>query len=58
MDIKYGSIEYFTLLGLRDELNYTSLNKLGLQNLDKLKFEIDVKIAAINESAKIKTLTP
>lgn len=47
--IKYGSIEYFTLEGLRDKLRDRHYDKLDLQYLDKLKMEIDLKIKAINQ---------
>lgn len=46
--IKFGDIEYFTLLDLRDKLKYYQYNKLDLVNLDKLRLEVDMKIDAIH----------
>jgi predicted nucleotidyltransferase len=48
MDIKYGDIEYFTLVDLSDKLKNIHYNKLDLVNLDKLKLEIDMKIQKIH----------
>lgn len=48
MNIKYGDLEYFTLLDLRDKLKYFEYNKLDLLNLDKLKAEVERKIEAIH----------
>ena len=45
--IKYGTIEYFTLEGLRDKLRGHQYDKLDLLFLDKLKMEIDIKLKAI-----------
>ncbi len=52
--IKYGSIEYFELLSFNDKLKSRHLDKLDLQNLDRLRFEVQIKIEAINETAKSK----
>lgn len=49
MTIKFGDIEYFELLRLQDELKFLRYDRLGLSNLDKLRYEISVKIAAIHE---------
>jgi hypothetical protein len=48
MEIKYGSIEYFMMLDFRDRLTYRNLDKLDLEYLDRLRGEIDSKIAVIN----------
>lgn len=48
MNIKYGDIEYFTLLDLRDKLKYFQYDKLDLINLDRLKSEVEIKIEAIH----------
>jgi hypothetical protein len=50
--IKYGSIEYFELLDLRDRIASDKYNKFDLVNLDKLRFEVNNKIAAIELSHK------
>jgi hypothetical protein len=52
MDIKYGDIEYFTLLDLRDKLKYFQYDKLDLVNLDKLRIEVAIKIEAIHLKSK------
>lgn len=52
--IQYGSIEYFELLSFNDKLKSRHLDKLDLVNLDKLRFEVQVRIEAINEIAKQK----
>jgi hypothetical protein len=46
--IDYGTVEYFTLLDLSDRLKVWQYDKLDLQNLDKLRFEVEQKLAAIN----------
>jgi hypothetical protein len=46
-NIKYGTVEYFTLEGLGDKLRAYSLDKLDLQYLDRLRMEVDMKIKAI-----------
>jgi predicted nucleotidyltransferase len=48
MTIKYGSIEYFTLLDLEDKLKSWKYNKLDLLTLDTLRAEVEMKIKAIN----------
>jgi len=45
--IKYGDIEYFTLLDLQDNLQSRRYDKLDLSMLDKLRNEIDLKIRRI-----------
>ncbi len=52
--IKYGSIEYFELLSFNDKLKSRHLDKLDLLNLDKLRYEVQIKIEAINEKEKNK----
>lgn len=47
--IKFGSIEYFELLSLRDKLKSRHLDKLDLLSLDRLRNELSIKIEAINE---------
>lgn len=58
--IKYGSIEYFSLLELKKNLGGQSLNKLDLQYLDKLRLEVDQKIKVsdleYNERIKVPSL--
>lgn len=49
MDIKFGSIEYFELLHLRDKLRSRHLDKLDLLSLDRLRTEVAFKIDAINK---------
>jgi hypothetical protein len=44
--IKYGSIEYFSLLELYNSIKGWKYDKFGLENLDKLKLEIEIKIKA------------
>lgn len=46
--IKFGDIEYFTLLDLRDKLKNYYYGRLDLTNLDKLKLEVEMKIEAIH----------
>jgi hypothetical protein len=48
MIIKFGDIEYFELLTLRDRLKYWKYDKFDLEYLDKLKAEIDRKIESIH----------
>ncbi len=50
--IKYGDIEYFTLLDLQDNLRSRRYDKLDLSMLDKLRNEIDIKIKRIELKAK------
>lgn len=52
--IEYGTIEYFSLLDLSDRLKAWKWDKLDLQNLDKLRLEVEQKIAAIHLEAKEK----
>lgn len=52
--IEYGTVEYFTLLDLSDRLKAWKYDKLDLQNLNKLRFEIEQKIAAIQLEAEEK----
>jgi len=47
-NIKFGSIDYFELLGLRDKLQSRYFDKLGLDNLDKLRNEIHLKVERIH----------
>lgn len=46
--IKFASTEYFTLLDLRDKLKYMDYDKLDLLSLDKLRYEVEIKIKAID----------
>ncbi|MES2829657.1 MAG: hypothetical protein V4687_15960 [Bacteroidota bacterium] len=48
MSIKFGSIDYFELLSLRDKLQSRHFDKLGLDNLDKLRNECCMKIESIH----------
>jgi len=52
--IELGTIEYFTLLDFSDMLKAWKYDKLDLQNLDKLRLEVEQKIAAIRLEAKEK----
>ena len=52
--IKYGDIEYFSLLNLQDKLKAWSYTNLDLQYLDKLRMEIDIKIKAIHEEHNVR----
>lgn len=45
--VKYGSIEYFELLGFSNKLKNRHLDKLDLVNLDRLRDEVIMKIEAI-----------
>jgi uncharacterized protein with HEPN domain len=45
--IEFGSVEYFTLLKLRDLLCQRQYNNLDLKCLDTLKNELDIKIKKI-----------
>jgi len=49
MKIEHGSVEYFALIRLRDQLGDRNYRKLDLINLDTLRYEINNKIEAINE---------
>ena len=53
MTIKYGDVEYFELLELRDRLKYFRYDRLDLLSLDRLRSELDIKIQAIHEAGKI-----
>jgi predicted nucleotidyltransferase len=46
--IKFGDIEYFELLGLRDKLKNFNYDRLDLVSLDKLRNEIEIKIRQID----------
>ena len=46
--IKTGDIEYFELLELQDYLKAHRLDKLGLENIDRLRSEIEIKIEEIH----------
>lgn len=48
MTIEYGSIEYFELLSLEQYLNGYRLDLLDLENLDRLRAEVERKIKAAN----------
>ena len=48
--IKKGSIEYYELINLKNQLSNRNLNKLDLQNLDRLRFEVQLTLDLINES--------
>ena len=50
--IKYGDIEYFTLLDLRDKLKYDHYDRLDLTKLDVLRSEVEIKIEAIHLAHK------
>jgi len=46
--IKFGSFEYFVLLDLRDKLKYRDYDRLDLITIDKLRNEVEIKIAQIH----------
>ena len=46
--IKTGDLEYFELLELQDYLKAHRLDKLGLENIDRLRSEIEIKIEEIH----------
>lgn len=50
--IRYGDIEYFTLLELNDKLKYRSYDRLDLLYLDRLRNEVESKINEINSEYK------
>jgi hypothetical protein len=51
--IKFGDIEYFELLSFRDSLKGWRLSKIGLDNLQPLKQEVDDWIKEINDEETI-----
>jgi phenylalanyl-tRNA synthetase beta subunit len=57
--IHFGDIEYFTLLELQQRLKAYDYDKLDLENLDRLRAEVDRKVAAINlqEKQRKETIT-
>ena len=48
--IKTGDLEYFELLELQDYLKAHRLDKLGLENIDRLRSEIEIKIEEIHSA--------
>ena len=52
MKIKIGSIEYFSLLGLQDKLRSSQYDKFDLITLDKLRYEVELKIKEIEKIKK------
>lgn len=46
--IKFGDISYFVLLDLQSKLKFRDYGKLGLDNLDVLRKEIDDKVEQIH----------
>ena len=46
--IRFGDIEYFTLLELRDRLKARQWDKLDLLNIDRLRNEVEIKIQQIH----------
>jgi len=46
--IKFGDIAYFVLLDLQSKLKFRDYSKLGLDNLDVLRKEIDDKVEQIH----------
>jgi len=51
--IKFGDINYFTLINLQDKLKYVAYDKLDLNYLDKLRMEVDIKVEQIHLEDKI-----
>lgn len=56
--IKYGDFEYFILLDLNDKLKARDYNKLDLITLDKLRYEVEIKIAQIHAQYKQENKKP
>ena len=50
--IEFGSIEYYALIELRDTLNERHYQNLGLEHLDRLRFEVTQKIEQIKNNHK------
>jgi hypothetical protein len=44
--IKYGTPEYFKLLELKRDISGFGIDKLSLENIDKLRLEVNIKIKA------------
>jgi len=57
MTIKFGDVEYFELLELRDRLKYFRYDRLDLSGLDRLRSELEFKIEAIHEADKLERQT-
>ncbi len=53
--IKFGSAQYFGLLEFRDQLNNRYNDRFDLVNLDKLRYEVNIKIEQINLLHKSQT---
>lgn len=53
MTIKFGDVEYFELLELRDRLKYFRYDRLDLISLDRLRSELEIKIEAIHAADKL-----
>lgn len=47
--IKFGDFNYFILLKLRDELKFRDYDRLGLENLDTLRLEVEELIDTIHK---------
>lgn len=45
--IEFGSTQYFGLLDFQDKLRCRSFDKFGLESLDKLRYEVHIKIKSI-----------
>jgi hypothetical protein len=48
--IKYGSIEYFKLLELKSNISGYGIDKLDLENMNKLRLEVDIKLKASEDA--------
>lgn len=60
MEIKFGSIEYFSLIGIELKLKWMErdCNKIGLISYDKFRTEVDIKIKQIQHAHKHKNDCP
>ncbi len=52
MQVVYGTIEYFELLGLQDKLKQQVYNKFDLPSLDPLRAQIYNQIEAADEKRR------
>ena len=53
-EIKYGSIQYFTLHRLNDQLKSRDFERLALDRFESLKIEVETKIREIDYIEKHK----
>jgi len=48
-NIKYGSIEYFSLLEFQDKIRSDRYDKFDLPSLNKLRLEVEIKIKQLQQ---------